>query len=269
MARNKKHDDALLEQALLEASLQEENALREALDSDPFLSKQVEAMYRGNRDKVHARINKRLGSRRRMPWRLAALAASLVLVALGSLRWLLPAPDHVALTTPAHTAGLATFPAFTPSPLPTETLLPTASPSPTPVMTATPAATPTPQPTATPSPTPETGTWQGSYLPILPSGYQLQGVTDIEGGAMARYQGEDGQQVSFTEYETTAIPAALSGGSYSYHAMDSGIVALVHQGDEGTSITWDTPGRTFSLWGTEPLDTLLGYVRSVAPVQGR
>lgn len=247
MARNKKHDDALLEQALLEASLQEENALRDALDSDPFLSKQVEAMYRGNRDKVHARINKRLGSRRGMPWRLAALAASLVLVALGSLHWLIPAPDHVALTTPAHTAGLATLPAFTPSPLPTATLLPTASPS----------------------PTPETGTWQGSYLPILPSGYQLQGVTAIEGGATARYQAEDGQQVSFTEYETTAIPAALSGGSYSYHAMDSGIVALVHQGAEGTSITWDTLGRTFSLWGTEPLETLLGYVRSVAPVQGR
>lgn len=285
MAGSVKHGDAWLEEALLKESEREVEALQAALDSDPFLSRQVDDMYLSNRKKMADQIHRRLKKKRSMHWQMAALAAALVLVMAGSYRFLKPAPDDVALTRPTQSGGMATLPGFTPSPAPDTatptapvTEMPTATPPVTaePAPTLTPTAEPTPTPTAaptteptppaTPSPAPA-DQWQGRYLPKLPETYRLTAVTAVDGGRAANYQTEDGRRIVFTEYDTLTIPGALPEGSYRYHAMENGVVAFIHQGEEGLTVTWDMQGQTFSLWGAEPEDVLLSYAAGVAPVQ--
>lgn len=287
MARSTKRRDALLEEALLKESEREVEALQATLDNDPFLSRQVDDMYLSNRKKIADQIHRRLKKKRSMHWQMAALAAALVLVMAGSYRFLKPAPDDVALAQPTQSGGMAPLPGFTPSPVPDTatptapvTEAPTATPpvtaEPTPTPTATPTAEPTPTPTAAPTiePTPPVtpsmapaNQWQGRYLPKLPETYRLTEVTAVDGGRAAHYQTEDGRRIVFTEYDTTTIPGALPEGSYRYHAMENGVVAFIHQGEEGLTVTWDMKGQTFSLWGRENEDTLLTYVAGVAPVQ--
>ncbi len=289
MAKSTKRGDALLEEALLKESEREVEALKSALDGDPFLSRQVDDMYLSNRKKMADQIRRRLKKKRSMHRQMAALAAALVLAMAGSYRFLKPAPDDVALARPTQSGGMATPPVYTPSPrpdtaaqtapvteAPTATPPVTAEPSPTPRPTAAPMAEPTPTPTAAPTiePTPPVtpslapaAQWQGRYLPKLPETYRLTEVTASDGGRAAHYQTEDGRRIVFTEYDAATIPGALPEGSYRYHAMENGVVAFIHQGEEGLTVTWDMQGQTFSLWGAEPADALLSYAAGVAPVR--
>lgn len=277
MARSTKRGDALLEEALLKESEREVEALKSALDSDPFLSRQVDDMYLSNRKKMADQIRRRLKKKRSMHRQMAALAAALVLAMAGSYRFLKPAPDDVALTQPTQSGGMATLPVYTPSPRPdtaAQTAPVTAAPTVTPPVTAEPTFAPAPTPTptaepaplATPSPTPA-ARWQGRYLPKLPETYRLTEVTAPDGGRAAHYQTEDGRRIVFTEYDAATIPGALPEGSYRYHAMENGAVAFIHQGENGLTVTWDMQGQTFSLWGAESADALLSYAAGVAPVR--
>jgi hypothetical protein len=282
--------DRLLTQALQETAENEVLQLQEALDSDPALARQADALYEANRHRVAALIRRRCGKRRQAVRRFAAIAASLALLALGSLRLIQPIRDAVlppqptgsALSGPAEATSTPTLPATaaptltreptpTPEPAETPTPLPTPEPTeaPTPEATVVPTLVPTEELLPTPAPTPllvsTAPAWQGGYLPRTPEGYALVAMQQDHDADRVVYASASGQQLVFTAYHAAAIPPTRADGVYSYHALADGTIALAHQSDDGISLTWDAHHRTFSLKAQEDIALLLRLADSLVP----
>lgn len=274
--------DRLLTQALQETAENEVLQLQEALDSDPALARQADALYEANRYRVAALIRRRCGKRRQAVRRFAAIAASLALLALGSLRLIQPIRDAVlppqptgsALSGPAEATSTPTLPTTaaptltrepTPTPEPAETPTPLPTPEPTEAPTPVPTEEPLPVPDPTPLPVSTAPAWQGGYLPRTPEGYALAAVRQDHDADRVVYASASGQQLVFTAYHAAAIPPARADGVYSYHALADGTIALAHQSDDGISLTWDAHNRTFSLKAQEDIVLLLRLADSLAP----
>lgn len=305
MRRHKKQSnrtiqEQALRQALLALSQKDVVHLEEQLLQDTALSQQVDALYARHQAKVEAGIRRRLGARRATMWRAVAVAASLALILLGSLQLLRPRQDLVAQNQPSGglrsaTPGVealyslapsATLPALTPEPtlvpLPSESaaiMMVVVSPTPDPETMGTlppnlmPSTSPSPSPDPTqipvsPTPVPESlpPLWPGRYLPQLPLGYTLASVQAGDGYYQASYLGQDGQAITFTEYQKATIPAII-GKEYSYHALANGVLALWVQDGEHSTLLWDSDGHSFSLQAADRLEMLMRIANSLNQMQ--
>lgn len=282
-----KREEALLREACAQLAQEEADRLEHSLTDAE--KRETEDMFRRHRrkaDRIIARStgSASAGSRAAIALRVAACLIFATGALVLGLRYRAQLPPQTPLSgvlsptpAPLYTAGPAQTDSPVPSAPPTEAPAPEATVSPTEkpvfVITASPSPTSTPYfdendqllptvtplpeeadvipPTATPSPIMSPDRWTGAHYPQqLPDGYTLATVNREEDSSVAAYTLE-GRALIFTEYESSLTAAVPRQSRSSYIQLDSGVIALRIEEEEGVTLIWDQDGHTLSLYGEE------------------